>query len=55
MLKYFVPNAQFLDVFTIGSVWAIMKDLANHKAWDIYRLKSKFLKWVANHLCELIT
>ena len=55
MSKYVVPKIQHLYVFTKGDVWAIMKDLANHKAWDIQGFKPKFLKWASKDLCKPIT
>ncbi len=54
IIDVFVPNIQRHDVFTIGEIWAQIKDLANHKANDIHGLKPEFLEWVANALCEPI-
>jgi hypothetical protein len=34
----FARNIQLLDLFTIGEIWAHIKDLANHMAFDIYGL-----------------
>ena len=36
-------------------IWVHMRDLANHKACDIHELKTGFLKWATNDLCEPIT
>ena len=39
IIDHFILNIELFDVFTVGELWTHIKDLANHKAYDIHELK----------------
>lgn len=48
-------NSTSLSFSEMGNIWALMRDLANHKARYIHMLKHELLEWVGNDLYESIT